>query len=191
MTAVKPKTAPRKQKVRKTITTKKKPGKAPKDWDMMKLEYFKAETMDVSPFVKEKFGIETKGNGGIQRRLKGWREEKEEIKAQAMRIAKEKVVQLYVPSVEELAQMHQGAITLFKAQLNKELADCIKDGKVIKMPDGVLIERVWRIVKAEKLEPTAVSKTENSITPEDRSLMRQLLDENFDDDEDEDDEDSE
>lgn len=53
--------------------------------------------------------------------------------------------------------------------------------KISKMPDTAITRRIWEMVKAEKLEPTAVQKNENSMSDDDRSLLSQLLDQNYDD----------
>lgn len=100
------------------------------------------------------------------------------------------MVDLYAPTAEELAEMHQGLTTLNKAAIQFMLSQCLtidpKTGKnkVAKAPDVVAIRRLWEMVKAEKLEPTAVQKNENSMSSEDRDLLSSLLDQNYDEDED-------
>ena len=49
------------------------------------------------------------------------------------------------------------------------------------MPDSMALRRIWEMVKAEKLEPTAVQKNENAMSDDDRSLLSKLLEENLDD----------
>lgn len=96
---------------------------------------------------------------------------------------------MYAPTVEELAEMHKGIIQLAKLQiqwmmtyatlLNKETGKL----EIVRGVDMKELHRLWEIVKAEKLEPTAVQKNENGFTAEDKELLHSLLDINIDDDE--------
>lgn len=167
----------------KKTPTKKPTKRAMYNWAKMQIEYFKSDIPTVAPFLKEKYGLDISKNGAIGRRVKGWQDQKTELKKEMVETSKKELVHLYTPTAEELAQMHQWLTTLFKATIKKELKDCIdpKTGEVIRTPNVVEMKRIWEIVKAEKLEPTAVQKNENSMLTEDRDLLSSLLDQNFDD----------
>ena len=168
---------------KKTVPEKgKKNTRCKYDWAKMQIEFFKSEYVQVAPFLRDRYNLDSSGNGGVERRIKGWNEQKKDLKRESVETAKKELVNLYAPTAEELAQMHQGLTTLFKATIKKELSDCIdpKTGEVKRTPNVVEIRRIWEIVKAEKLEPTAVQKNENSISEGDRNLISALLDQNFD-----------
>lgn len=167
----------------KKVTQPIKGARVKYDWHKMQVEFFKSSFEAVTPFLREKYDIDISKSGAVQRRVKGWQEQKIELKRESVETSKKELVHLYAPTAEELAQMHQGLTTLFKATIKKELKDCIdpKTGEVIRTPNVVEMKRIWEIVKAEKLEPTAVQKNENSMSTEDRDLLSSLLDQNFDD----------
>lgn len=168
--------------------------KAPRvkyDWSKIKIEFFKSEFEAVAPFFRQNYDIDLVKSGAVQRRVKGWQDEKNEIKKKWVEDAKKIIAKNYVPTLEELSQMHQITINLVKVALQKEMTDCItvdlKTGKqtASRTPDVALIEKLWRIIKAEKLEPTAVNKNENTISDEGRNALSRLLRENIGEENDE------
>lgn len=184
----------------KTKAEQTKPAKKPnvradgsvkRDWPKIKAGFLKSEYVEVCPYMLEVHGIDIRKNGGADRRTKGWAAEKTKLHQEALEKTKQEVAKLYAPSAEELAQMHAGLMTIFKASIQHELERCIKPDaktgkqKVVSAPRVKEMRPVWEIVKAEKLEPTAVQKNESSLSTEDRALINALLDANLDDDEDE------
>lgn len=158
------------------------------DWIKIKQEFLISEYIEVYTFLREKYELDPNSNGAVARQVRGWSDEKQELKRQWLEDAKKQIANLYIPTAEELAKMHQGVIILVKAILEKEKAECLQfdpiTGQqiVIRMPNIATIERVWRIIKAEKLEPVAVSKNENALTKEEQDLIDELLDQNFNED---------
>ena len=55
-------------------------GKAKYDWITLKQEFFNSDIVEVSAFIRHKFGIEMKDNGQVANKTTGWGEDKKEWK---------------------------------------------------------------------------------------------------------------
>ena len=118
--------------------------------------------MDVFPFLRDNYQLKPENNGAIAKQVHGWADEKREIKRQALEKAKLEMYRNYAPDPAVLWEMHKWVITLMQASIQNELKKCLSiwpDGKVNgikKTADISTLERLWKMVKSEKQEPTEV-----------------------------------
>lgn len=144
------------------------------DWHQARINYLASPIYEVSDFVKQELGLSMSGNTTLK--TTGWQREKDAMKAEAVERAKEQLikeqVKLYKPSIEELNKMHKGVIQLMQLSLQYLNEQCIKiDPKtwkptLVRMPDTNDTTRLWKMIKAEKLEPESVTNTNLQATSE-------------------------
>lgn len=137
------------------------------NWDKIKLDFFSSEIMEVKAFAEWKFG---KYTGTMKTRMLGWSKEKQEFinkaKEQAKSELQEKMKELYKPSEEELAKMHEAVMWVFKAKVfsNAQKITKLDDWTIIIPPDIDIKENkmIWEVLKTEQGMPTRVN--ENQLT---------------------------
>ena len=143
--------------------------RAKHNWTEIRAAYMKSDAIDVAPFTRENYGIDTTGWNGANQ-VKWWREEKlamlERAKAKALEETEAKMVEIYKPSMEELSEMHKGINLLFKASIKKAIKDSIdsKTWEELVNPNIYELEKLWKIIKTEKWEPTSNIKQETKVT---------------------------
>lgn len=133
------------------------------DWNKIKLEYLASPINEISVFIKQHLGIEIVKSWNAAHKTTGWQREKDAMRLEAMKIAKENLlkeqVKMYEPSIEELNKMHKGTIQLIQLSLQYLNEQCINIDPItgrpvlVRMPDTNDTTRLWKMVKAEKKEP--------------------------------------
>ncbi len=144
------------------------------DWHQIKLNYLASPTYEISVFLKDELGLELSWHS--REKTKGWQRDKDAMKVEALERAKEQLikeqVKLYKPSIEELNKMHKGVIQLMQLSLQYLNEQCIQidpktwKPKLVRMPDTNDTTRLWKMIKAEKLEPESVTNTNLQATSE-------------------------
>ena len=134
------------------------------DWEKAKLDFLKSSP----PTIRERRAAYAKKHGFtttnkvVHTRTKGWTVEKKNLQKlateQGMQEAAADTIQtikeLYKPSMDELALLHQAVMGLIKYSVNQMSAKATnKEDLSIKD-----LAKLWEMMKAEKLEPTKVGK---------------------------------
>jgi len=139
------------------------------NWTEIRAAYMKSDAIDVAPFVMQNYWIDVSG-WNSHANTKWWRDEKlsmlDRAKAKAMEETEKKMVEAYKPTMEELWEMHKGINLLFKASIKKAIKDSIdpKTWEILVSPNIFELEKLWKIVKTEKGEPTSNIKQDTKIT---------------------------
>ncbi len=157
--------------------------KAKYDWEWMKAEFLWWEWLEVTDYLRYKFGAdEYQRDWNISVQTQWWASDKKQLiessKAKAMIQAWKELEKRYKPSMKQLWEMHKMAILLSQAWLNFIAEECIKDWKAVKMPDMYNVEKIWKITKIEKEEPTEINK-EYQISDEDKQMINNVLIQNM------------
>lgn len=129
------------------------------DWNKLKKEFLSSKFQTVQEWRKARKGQEKgKLDWNFNKQTKGRAEEKAKLKAKALNEAKEEIKkemkELYKPSLEELAEMHQIVMQLIYAKLEKMLEEWGS------MQD---LAKIWEILKIEKGEPTKYEKSDQTL----------------------------
>lgn len=151
------------------------------DWETLKWQYFQSEILDVkgwwenigniySPYITEK----TKGRTEDKKK---W---KESLVDKVMEVAEQEFIETYKPDIKELWKYHKLIMWIVAKKL-VSMAKKEKDADDIFVWD---VEKLRKMIKVEKNEPTVVSKTTWDIkvipiSDEDKEKVDALLDANI------------
>lgn len=128
------------------------------DWHSLKAEYFKSDIIDVKGFFES---IWHSHNTHIIKNTKGWNLEKKkwkkELKQKVIEEAEKEFIKTYKPDIEELGKYHKALMWIIAKKLNS-MAKKETDAEDIFVSD---VERLWKMVKTEKNEPTSISDNTN------------------------------
>ena len=128
------------------------------DWNTLKADYFKSDIIDVKGFFES---IWYSHNTHIVKNTKGWSVEKKkwkkELKQKVIEKAEEEFIETYKPDIKELWLYHQALMAIIAKKL-KSMANKDTEAEDIYVAD---VERLWKMIKTEKNEPTVVSDNTN------------------------------
>lgn len=156
------------------------------NWPELKAEFLTSKYLTVAEWAWERLGKKQGSDGRLAEKTKGWAEEKkaftESVKAQVIAEAREKMVEIYRPSIAELGKMHKSVIDLYKLSLAKIANDCVmvdEKGKqvIVRMPDQKDLKDIWSVVKTEKGEATSVVEKVEPLSDEEESFLDSVIEE--------------
>lgn len=157
--------------------------KAKYDWEWMKAEFLWWEWLEVTDYLRYKFGAnEYQRDWNISVQTQWWASEKKQMielaQKNALAKAQKELEKRYKPDMKQLWEMHKMTILLAQAWLQYLAKESIEDWKAVKMPDMYNVEKIWKMVKVEKEEPTEINK-EYQITEEDQKMIEDVLNDNL------------
>lgn len=151
------------------------------DRETLKGQFFQAEELDVKTWWEWMWKWYS---SVITRNTSWWKDEKKKRKEwlvdKVMEVAEQEFIETYKPDIKELWKYHKLIMWIVAKKL-VSMAKKEKDADEIYVWD---VEKLWKMIKVEKNEPTAVTKTTWDIkvipiSEEDKEMVDKLLDANM------------
>ena len=131
------------------------------DWNTLKALFYTSDIMEAKLFFESQW---YSYNAHIAKHTIWWREAKKArlrwLKDKVIEGAEKEFIKTYKPDIQELWKYHKILIGIIAKKL-VSLAQKEKDADDIFVWD---IEKLWKMVKTEKNEPTVVSENNNNNT---------------------------